>query len=464
MTIGSVKLSNMPKSISDFYSTKKFFAVLIVLLALSALINSFVFFGVGAFIATALYIIRKFVDTNIYISRGFVKCKMEDYEGAIADFDKVIELNPKYVAAYNNRGVAKNAIGDYEEAIADFDKAIELEPNRAFAYGSRGAAKGAMGDYKGAIADYDKAVELGPKNAIAYGSRGFAKSEIEDYKGAIADFDKAMTLDPRHADFYKEKIQNIKNEIYKRSPSKFKMKDKKMTELDLGAFFKSERGDYKGAIADLDKVIELDPKYGPAYCSRGSAKYSLGNYEEAVADLDKAMELGLNHALAYHNRGITKVEIGDYRGAIADFDRAMELNPKNAGLYRELINTTREELDNYFKLTQPTLQSQLRTKLHKIVDILKKSLFHIANLLVFGIVFEFWDCSNANWMMSSGALLFFSCYIIYWPYYRIHGEYDWTTCEDFYPEPFLIKVSTLFCVWGLIMLLAGGSIWLWCPS
>ena len=306
----------------------KFFAILIIFLILSAFINSFIFFWVGALIVTVFYIAYKFAKKSTFHD------EMEGYyKKVVADLNKEIELNRKNANVYGEQGFAKVEIGDYKGAISDFDKAIKLDPNRAAAYGSRGIAKNKIGDYKGAIADYDRAIELEPRDAVAYSNRGIAKNEI-----------------------------------------------------------------------------------------------------------------------------------GNHKGAIADYDRAIELDPENAYRYRESMNTAKEILNNQFKLTQPTLQSQLRAKLHKIVDILKKSLFHVANLLVFGVVFEFWDCSNANWMMSSGALLFFSCYIIYWPYYRIHGEYDWTTCKDFYPEPFLIKVSTLFCVWGLIMLLAGGSIWLWCPS
>ena len=47
-----------------------------------------------------------------YINRGNAKCELGDYRGAIADYNKAIELNPKYVKAYYNRGIAKKRLGD----------------------------------------------------------------------------------------------------------------------------------------------------------------------------------------------------------------------------------------------------------------------------------------------------------------------------------------------------------------
>ena len=140
-----------------------------------------------------------------YLSRGNSKIELEDYRGAIADYNKIIELIPNESIAYYNRGIAKEALEDYRGAIADYNKALELNPYNANIYHGRGNVKFKLEDYRGAIADYNKIIDLYPNHtmaSIAYHSRGVIKEALEDYKGAIAEFTKAIELRPNYADPY----------------------------------------------------------------------------------------------------------------------------------------------------------------------------------------------------------------------------------------------------------------------
>lgn len=66
--------------------------------------------------------------TAIHHNRGTAKAALEDYDGAIEDYDMSIKLNPKCAKAYYNRGKAKQALEQHEAAEADFVKAKELDP------------------------------------------------------------------------------------------------------------------------------------------------------------------------------------------------------------------------------------------------------------------------------------------------------------------------------------------------
>ena len=109
---------------------------------------------------------------------------------------------PTLAWAYNNRGSAKFNLKDYQGAIEDYDKAIELDPNYAKAYNNRGAAKGNLGDNQGAIKDYDKAIEIDPNAGLCLlkqqRQEDYAKliptmlmltNSRQDYQGAIQDCD-----------------------------------------------------------------------------------------------------------------------------------------------------------------------------------------------------------------------------------------------------------------------------------
>ena len=71
---------------------------------------------------------------------------------------------------------------------------------------------------------------------------------------------------------------------------------------------KVDLGDYRGAIADYSKAIELNPNDAEAYSSRGVAKHHLEDYRGAIADYSKAIELNPNYTNAYFNRGVDKIK------------------------------------------------------------------------------------------------------------------------------------------------------------
>ena len=63
-----------------------------------------------------------------YLDQGLEKYDAGNYQEAIIDYSKAIEINPLNVKTYVNRASAKNSLGDYEGAIDDYTKAIDVDP------------------------------------------------------------------------------------------------------------------------------------------------------------------------------------------------------------------------------------------------------------------------------------------------------------------------------------------------
>lgn len=99
-------------------------------------------------------------DHKAYYDRGVIKNHLEDYLGAIADYDKSIILNSNNDYAYFNRGLSKYNLQLFMESKIDFDKAIALNPKFYKAYFERAKSKNAIGDSSGAKSDLDKGNEI----------------------------------------------------------------------------------------------------------------------------------------------------------------------------------------------------------------------------------------------------------------------------------------------------------------
>ncbi len=98
---------------------------------------------------------------------------------------------------YYNRGVVKSSAGHKRKAIADYNRAIALDPRFVDAYINRGNAKAELGRLQSAIADYDLALTLDRQDAHAYYNRGSAKYKLDRQADAMVDFERAGQLDPQ---------------------------------------------------------------------------------------------------------------------------------------------------------------------------------------------------------------------------------------------------------------------------
>ena len=65
-------------------------------------------------------------DNSYFFNSAYDKAENGDYYGAISDYTKAIEIDPKYTDAYFNRGIEKELIEDFKGACADWRKASDL--------------------------------------------------------------------------------------------------------------------------------------------------------------------------------------------------------------------------------------------------------------------------------------------------------------------------------------------------
>jgi tetratricopeptide (TPR) repeat protein len=110
--------------------------------------------------------------------------------------DSVINSPNKYFFEANKKFNQQN----YQKALEDYSKAIELKPDFAKAYVMRGLVKDEMEDYKGAIADFTKAIEIDAKNVEAYLYRGLSLNNLNNKTAGCLDLKKASDMGFKKAD------------------------------------------------------------------------------------------------------------------------------------------------------------------------------------------------------------------------------------------------------------------------
>ena len=287
----------------------------------------------------------------VYASQGTRNYFEGRYDEAIADFDKVIELNPENTYAYYNRGLAKFRLADieykkgntekakglYEGGIEDSTQAIQRTPEDANAYHNRAGGKFRLARletdlakvqqyYQDAIDDWTQVINLNPELADPYSNRGAAKALLGESK---ADQENITEIQALYASAIQDCIQAI--QLNPENPDSYI--NRGYAQFRLGKT-KSDQGDtagaqalYAAAVQDCTQAIQLNPEKDAAYSNRGVAKAALGNAEGAIRDFDAAIRLNPKEADYFYERGLAKEALGQTEAAKADFQKAKELDP-----------------------------------------------------------------------------------------------------------------------------------------
>ncbi len=237
------------------------------------------------------------------------------------------------------KGMAHQAGEDFEGALAAYNKAINLNPDIPDAYRARSNTQfkliipNANGNYK-QIDSLDLiTVRMDQVKAYRLMSTNYSLSTFRAFRKRML------------AQLFPIPFRWLSNPkaIYARADAKMRSGDSKVENGDIAA----ARNHYHAAIAVLTHLIEWEPKFASAYNLRGWTKYLIGQivtgrenreeaewyYQSAVADSDVAIELATadkDSSAAYHTRGAARAALGDYEQAIVDFDAAIRRNPETA--------------------------------------------------------------------------------------------------------------------------------------
>jgi tetratricopeptide (TPR) repeat protein len=214
--------------------------------------------------------------------------------------DPVSETMAK-ATEYVQQGTVYYNQGQYEQAIEEYTKAIELKGDLAEAYLERGKAYYFYNSQYGkAIPDFNVASALSPQNEQVYYYRAWARMANGAYDKAIADFSTSIKLDP--------------------------MLDRAFNGRGWAYVHKAQWS--QSSILMLYQLFESDAGLIPAYKGRGWFYVKQEQWELAAApDLVVSVEATPDIAEVYMNRGFSNFKKAQWEVALADFDKEITENP-----------------------------------------------------------------------------------------------------------------------------------------
>lgn len=259
-------------------------------------------------------------------------------------------------ALYIERGSAYLEAGDAKQAVTDYDRALERDSVNLKALTLRAQAYSKLNRFHDAITDLSGAISLAPADALLYLARSEAYAAAGDARHATEDREEALRLDSDILDRPRAKAEATgsapKEAVASIAPAAPAPLVRKVTppappKAEEPTPVKSEGGDRVSASvhyqrgrdliyqekhiegrAELNEALRLEPNNPVLYNTLGFSYYSAKDYKHAIEQFDRALQLNPNYLNAMRNRSLAKKGMGDLKGYDADHRRELELNRK----------------------------------------------------------------------------------------------------------------------------------------
>lgn len=240
------------------------------------------------------------------------KFESGDQEGAMADLNEAIRLDPQNTAYRLTRGIVKTGpswTDTYEahtEAIADFSFVIERSSNeyeKDEAYSKRALSHLVLKQYAEALVDLEWLINEEDDPEFWIDIRSECKRELGLFEEAIKDF--SLAIDTRKT-----------NEL---------LMERAKTYREMGA--------YQDAFRDLAQME--GEVYDNLLIKRAQLYYQMGGYKEAIEDFTRLLYINRNRSAGllssmYHWRGKCYYRLNQFEDALADFNQMQSLKGENA--------------------------------------------------------------------------------------------------------------------------------------
>jgi tetratricopeptide (TPR) repeat protein len=273
---------------------------------------------------------------SAYEKRAGIHSEREEWVDSVADLDKAIQLRPDVPRNYLRRGLIHRELNQFAKARADFERAYEQ--------GCAGPAAYCLGLLLATCSD--AAVRDGSR-AIKYAQEACKQTDFKDYRSLSAlaaayaeagQWDEAVrrskvalefaegedrTRQRTYCELYQfhEPLRGFAPELVaNKQPSS-------AGEALLFARGKIRSGDCAGALADLRKAVELNPRLSSAHFELAMLT-PLQNPSESIDHLTRAIELNPENVYAFAARSFVYFRQGRYREALKNSEAALLLDPK----------------------------------------------------------------------------------------------------------------------------------------
>jgi tetratricopeptide (TPR) repeat protein len=273
-------------------------------------------------------------DTQSILARIAALLGKEDYEGALALFDRIDPADAETTEIRLLKASALGSAGRTGEARTIVNDVTAREPDNVEALYVLSVLEGGEGKDRERKRILEQIVKTNPKHVAALVDLGnLAFGETRSLNTAAGYFDRALKEEPDNRDALVGRAQVYR---YNKDPKNAERLLNRAVRLypQWAAPLHERARLYRGAgypaqaLEDIDRAKALEPDNYWIAVDRGSTLLDLNRKQESLEEFSRAAALGPDIFIAYVYTAGIKDEFGDYEGAEKDYTTLIKLKPE----------------------------------------------------------------------------------------------------------------------------------------
>ena len=237
------------------------------------------------------------------IEIGICHLKVGEYGKAIDCFKKAREINPWNVQSYYNAGIAYDiGFKRVDLAIVEYEKAIEIDPKYIPARINLITCFRTVKKTNAALELAKKSLEIDPSDPKLHYMLGqIMLWDLNRGEEALREYKKTLELDPNYAQAY----------------------------VQIGNYYDRQKK-YPRALEQYQKAVSINPNGADAYVQMGICYENMGKYTLSLDQHRKAISLESQNVAAHVHMGYCYEMLSNYQSALDQYRRAITINPNDA--------------------------------------------------------------------------------------------------------------------------------------
>ena len=229
------------------------------------------------------------------------------WRNSITLFEQTLSVTTGNYLIHNNLGVTLARQGKDPQALVQYQKALEINPRYADAHYNMGSLLARQGEDEEAAVQFMESLRIKPDKKEAHNDLGVILNKHGRIREAVFHFTEAIHIDPNYGEAY----------------------------FNLGTFL-FQHGKYGEAVSYFSEALRINPSNAGTHNSLAASLAATGKIEEAIIHYHQALKINKDYTDAHYNLGSLLCRLGRPKEAITQYNEVLRLQPSDAEAHYEL--------------------------------------------------------------------------------------------------------------------------------